>query len=357
MSERLVTNPHVLLRPHAYLDKPAFLATDPVTNETARIDDPRTLWFLDTATEPVERATLVDRATTAFGLDEPERVVGSLTDRNLLVTTTGTHAALADERRKWAREGWLAAFEYLLLVRDSLSDRTKPGEGDGTTADRVLDHDLPLYQTYPEANTVSLPDPSVSRFDAAVGDLLAGDPTGSAHLTAELLSSILYAVFGQVGEVFIHGVGPFVKKTSPSAGSWHPTELYLLTDGVDGLEDDLYHYSVADHALERLPTTAEISDIVASGGWDDADELPSDDPVVAVVYTARVDRNMIKYRDPRTFRIVQQDVGHLLETLRLVCQSVGRRTTTRVAVDARTLASLIGVDHLSEPVFGYGIVR
>lgn len=359
MSERVKTNPHLRIRPHTYLDESAFVATDLVTNYSSRIRDVRTVLILETATEFCHRDELREYVRRVFDVDDSREVVESLLEHNLLVREDSPHTEAERDCRRWTYEGWGPAFEFALATRDSLSDKgsvsdTSPG------VEKMQNSSIPLYKEYPGAETVELPDPNARPFDTSIAVTLSDgrvekEPT---PLTRPLLSSLLYLAFGQIGEVWFDDigpyddVGPFVKKTSPSGGSWHPTEVYLFTNGVDRIPDDLYHYSVKSHHLERLST-------VDGGGRITMDDVQSslpdvsEDPTVTIFYTSRVERNMVKYKDSHIFRVLQQDVGHLSETLRLLCRSEGRRITVDSNCDFEAVEKLLGVDHLEEPIFGY----
>lgn len=49
-------------------------------------------------------------------------------------------------------------------------------------------------------------------------------------------------------------------------------------------------------------------------------------PQALIVVTAVFARNMYRYREPRTFRTVFMDVGHLLGTFEMVASALGVRS-------------------------------
>ena len=66
------------------------------------------------------------------------------------------------------------------------------------------------------------------------------------------LAVVLRYVFGYHGYVPLLGQMATLKRTSPSAGGFHPVEAYPLILAVDELDPGLYHYNPARHALELL---------------------------------------------------------------------------------------------------------
>jgi hypothetical protein len=69
----------------------------------------------------------------------------------------------------------------------------------------------------------------------------------STPLPLNDLSHILYWVFGCQGICKVLEGFNCLKKTSPSGGSLHPTEIYLLILNVTGIKCGLYHYNVQNH--------------------------------------------------------------------------------------------------------------
>src|SRR5262249_6699022 len=72
------------------------------------------------------------------------------------------------------------------------------------------------------------------------------------------LAVVLRYVFGYRGYAPLFGRATTLKRTSPSAGGFHPVEAYPLVTHVDGLDAGLYHYDARNHALELLvPLTTD----------------------------------------------------------------------------------------------------
>lgn len=124
-----------------------------------------------------------------------------------------------------------------------------------------------------------------------------------------------------------YGPDRWALRCNPSSGNLHPTEAYVLSHDVPGLEDGLYHYVSRDHALERrcrhektVAASARLWIGLSSIHW----------------------REAWKYGE-RAFRYCQLDIGHALGALRYAAAVLG---WTAKLVDLRSdeLAKLMGLD-------------
>jgi len=160
------------------------------------------------------------------------------------------------------------------------------------------------------------------------------------------ISTLLYASFGETGWVEFPHQGRFLLKTSPSGGARHPTEAYVYSIDTE-LPQGLYHYSVAENALVRLPQKVE-PDLLLDAAY----ELRTGPhfPVrLVVVLTSVVARSMWRYREPRSYRVLLNDVGHVLETLKIVAKAVGLETYFGHGFHDDQLEQLLGVSSAEEP--------
>jgi SagB-type dehydrogenase family enzyme len=135
-----------------------------------------------------------------------------------------------------------------------------------------------------------------------------------------------------------------IRKTSPSGGDLHPTEVYVLAQAVDGLDCGVYHYNVEHHRLDLvrdLPGN-EVSDLIvkllAGQYWfSDAHAL--------FVMTSRFGRNYWKYRHhPLAYRVLHLDVGHLSQSLYLVSTLLGLGVFLPAAINHLNVEEMLNVD-------------
>lgn len=355
MTEPVALNPFVSVVPRYGDEGPEeFVVRDYARNTYFSLPNFRSVHLFEMAADGVARAELVESAVDEFGLEPSlaDDVVGRLESLGILLPADDDAFAVADAGVDWADDGWAEAFQFYRCIRDY---PYHPMENPEDELDRIEERreqrgEPPaIYETYPKAPTVDLPDVDEDAPLASIRDAWRGR-VDAEGFDRERLSRVLYYVFGETGRQPVPGLGEFVLKTSPSGGGRHPTEAYLQIFDVDGVDPGAYHYSVKRHELERLGDSATGRDPTAALG----DRFPTagSDPDVAIVASSRVERLMWKYQDPRAFRVPHHDVGHLFETLRVVARAEGLAATFEPPRDAATLADHFGLDRLTEPLVG-----
>jgi putative peptide maturation dehydrogenase len=167
-------------------------------------------------------------------------------------------------------------------------------------------------------------------------------------LAADDLALLLHQTFG------CHGYLPIVddvlalRKTSPSGGSLHPTEVYVLARHVSGLAPGLHHYNVRDHALDQ------VAAFDAARAADLADELTAGqsytrDAQALFLLTARFYRSYWKYRNhPKAYGVLLMDAGHLSQTFYLVCAELGLGAFVTAAINSHNIEKALGLDGFDE---------
>jgi len=121
-----------------------------------------------------------------------------------------------------------------------------------------------------------------------------------------------------------YGSSRWSLRAHPSSGNLHPTETWLISGGVPGLEDGLFHYQPHDHSLERR-------------AWDG----PAT-PGVWLGYSSIPWREAWKYGE-RAFRYCQLDMGHVLAALAYAAAPHGWQPRL-LALDPAAVAARLGVD-------------
>jgi putative peptide maturation dehydrogenase len=174
----------------------------------------------------------------------------------------------------------------------------------------------------------------------------AFDP--AAALTLEELAIVCYEVFGCHGLVAIGEDVTALKRTSPSGGSLHPIEAYVLARNVDGLDPGLYHYRAEDHALEPLESlTAEEAEDLAAEFVCGQTYFASAGALFVLV--ARFERIFWKYRKhQRAYGVLLLDAGHLSQTLYLVCAELGLGAYVTAAINGANIGERLGLDEFAE---------
>lgn len=127
-----------------------------------------------------------------------------------------------------------------------------------------------------------------------------------------------------------YGPDRWALRANPSSGNLHPTEVYVLGQGVPGLVDGLYHYAPREHALA----------LRASGALCPGDAAA---PALWVGLSSIQWREAWKYGE-RAFRYVQLDIGHALGALRYAAAAMGWRACVVCGPAHADVAAQLGLD-------------
>jgi SagB-type dehydrogenase family enzyme len=125
-----------------------------------------------------------------------------------------------------------------------------------------------------------------------------------------------------------YGPDRWALRCNPSSGNLHPTEAYVVSRNVPGLEDGVHHYLSREHSLELRCRD------------------PKDPTAAARVWIALTSvhwREAWKYGE-RAFRYCQLDTGHALGALRYAAGALGWTAQVVDGVGSDTLAALLGLD-------------
>jgi SagB-type dehydrogenase family enzyme len=126
-----------------------------------------------------------------------------------------------------------------------------------------------------------------------------------------------------------YGPDRWALRCTPSSGNLHPTETYMVSRGIDGLQDGVHHYVSRDHSLEqRCRITGQGAGV---------------DPSLWVALTSVHWREAWKYGE-RAFRYCQLDVGHAIGALRYAAGVLGWTIKMVEGPSSREIASLLGTD-------------
>jgi SagB-type dehydrogenase family enzyme len=161
-----------------------------------------------------------------------------------------------------------------------------------------------------------------------------------------VLGSLLGLTWGVQAWVEIPQVGSVALKTSPSGGSLHPIEAYVLARNVRGLRPGLYHYDGAAHRLDLLrrgTNSRQMVKYLAGQRWFSGASF-------VVFMTAVFTRTQWKYDYARAYRAVLMEAGHLCQTFCLTATWLGLAPFCTIAFKDFLIERTLGVDGISESV-------
>lgn len=169
---------------------------------------------------------------------------------------------------------------------------------------------------------------------------------------AAALGTLLARTFGAQARGTVQGQGQVIVRTSPSGGSRHPIEAYVLAWNVDGLSPGAYHFDSDTMELVDLRTPIAASDIPALL----AHQTYFAHAGAVVVMCPVFARTMWRYGSSRAYRTVLIDAGHLGQTFCLVATALGLAPFTTMAFSEAALERVLGLDGVREcPIYVAGV--
>ena len=174
-----------------------------------------------------------------------------------------------------------------------------------------------VYKSYPELDLIALPG-EVSPPNAKLSSLIHAVPQTNAPpsgIRVKDLSVILLLTYSFTAKTH-HGPHDFFYRSVASAGALYPTEIYVVSHDVAGLDDGLYHFSISSHGLAML-RKGNMAGMASETLFENSHGFPA----LTFFLTAIFFRSSWKYRD-RAYRYHLLDTGHLLENLILALKSL-----------------------------------
>lgn len=137
-------------------------------------------------------------------------------------------------------------------------------------------------------------------------------------------------------------------RTVPSAGATYPLEVFLACgkDGVEGLEEGVYQYSVENHSLLRyLREDVRLKLARAALGQGFIYEAPLD-----IIVCAIYERTLSTYGS-RGERYVHMEVGHAGQNVYLQAVALGLATVAVGAFHDEQVREVLGLDKQYRPLY------
>lgn len=263
------------------------------------------------------------------------------------------HPEATDVDTRWRARGWSAARDFQLATDDmpfldydldgNSVDRARMAGYRESEPDPVLLLKEQVRECEPGRHKRVLE--VLAELDRPMVDG-RGRPEARVELTDELIQTILTVVFAFTCP------GRKLRRTSPSGGARHPCEPYLVTWPGPNLTAGVYAYDSVKDCVEQVTIDPPGTDLL-SGFWP---PYSSVEPGAVLLIYAEFGRNMYRYREPRTFRSVLIDAGHLASTTQEVAEALGLRAHIHHGVSEDRLDALLGAELLDRGfVVGVGL--
>jgi SagB-type dehydrogenase family enzyme len=199
-----------------------------------------------------------------------------------------------------------------------------------------------VFKDYPGLVPVALPS-NLPLPDEKLSSILrlkdTRDPVGK--IDSETLSLILRLASTLTAKAR-HAGGEYFFRSTASAGALYPTEIYVASRSVDGLDDGLYHFAVHRHCLYRL-RGGEFSDYIMRTTQTPENRVPT----LSFFLTAIFFRSAWKYRD-RSYRYHLLDTGHVMENLLMGLTALRLSHSLSYDFDDEKTNHLLGLDETKE---------
>ncbi|QHZ47757.1 hypothetical protein [Bacillus sp. NSP9.1] len=159
-------------------------------------------------------------------------------------------------------------------------------------------------------------------------------------INENFIANLLYLTLGKIGE--IKGpTGPLLKRTSSSGGGRHPTEgILLIRKAIGNIKEGNYAYDTETHSLVKLDSSNIKLDHILPEGTD-----------FSILFTVCPERAMWRYRDIRAFRPMLIDIGHVIETFKLLISKASYNLIKGGITEATEVAEELGINWMEEPAF------
>ena len=254
----------------------------------------------------------------------------------------------------WYLHGWQEAFKYHYSTKDYPFLKMNEPNAFEKDKERMIayktDTEVPsIYQTFPFMERVWLEKiPNDDKLNDLVNSLSESERRGVKGI------GILFDLcFGERARQKFNVQGSFLKKSIPSGGSRHPTEIFFtLFDENCGMDTGIYHYNVQNNSLDLLHRGNFQKEV--EGATFDLFTKYKKKPYGVLIFTTLHERAMWRYRDSRSWRAVLIDLGHAIMMYRTVAHRLGFKTYTYQKFKDDIIARLLGINPVSQTPFYVG---
>ncbi len=169
----------------------------------------------------------------------------------------------------------------------------------------------------------------------------SGIDSSSRNIGISDLDLILHLTYSLTAKAR-HPGGDFYYRSAASAGALYPTELYVISTGIDGLSDGLFHFDISRHSLFPL-RTGDLTDSIGGLIFNSCIKPGA----LTFILTAIYFRSSWKYRD-RAYRYNLLDTGHVIENLYIAMKALEIPLAVSYDFNDVGINRLIGVDSKKE---------
>jgi SagB-type dehydrogenase family enzyme len=186
------------------------------------------------------------------------------------------------------------------------------------------------FREFPGTRRIELP-LTADEVSTSLAQIYAPQGMAAAALSLSSVGALLQLSMG-LSAWKEYGPDRWALRCNPSSGNLHPTEAYIISSRIPGLDDGLYHYVSCDHVLE-MRCLGAVSAEAAPRLW--------------VGLSSVHWREAWKYGE-RAFRYSELDTGHALAAIRYAAGALGWTAKLVADVESTELAVLMGLDRAQD---------
>lgn len=295
-------------------------------------------------------------------------VVNSLINVNLLLENNYSSLdVFFKERVGWLDENWKEAFNYHLHTNNiSKIDYLNPNDSKKNDFEMMeyylINQDVPsnykhALLSHPRYELSSFIDYSlIDDFNVFITKSTQ-EPKKPLEICIDHINMIVNYTYIQTEEISMISTGKHIRKPVPSGGARHPTECYIcvLSNSIIGIRSGVYHYNVKNHRLDEIDI--EQSHLCKFEKY--LKTLPRDQDKklsFCFINTIAFERSMYRYKEPRSYRVMHFDLGHIMANFSIVSRLLGLPFSNVFSVADSAVESLLGVNPYYESVMSASLV-
>jgi SagB-type dehydrogenase family enzyme len=251
--------------------------------------------------------------------------------------------------KKW--EDWDASSWFMhLQTKDAEFEPTEEGRLERVKKFREIATSPPSYYKCDcnEEKQIKLPAPS-KLYERSLSEAFLDRRTcrrfSGEAITLQDLADVLFYTGGILFTNSTHSYGTVAKKSSPSPGARHSTELYPVVNNCAGLESGIYHYCQKHHALNLISKEKDVKPFLSEALYDQDYFL---DASVTILYTSVVNRLKWKYKTSRVYRLMHFETGHYAQNFLLAGSALNLGVFTTAAFKDSLVESKLKIDGIFE---------
>ena len=289
--------------------------------------------------------SFLEKRLTTLNQTIPTNIIEIFVQNSLLLNENEQlHECYNNPSINWKAYGWEQAYDYHLLTYGfEFNPGTK--EGYQFASKKMLEYSSREAEI-DRANQPKYID--IIKLQKPTEDLIPIEYESYNNVSNTLrpfnIDQILSLCFCFIKEIKVKWNGEPIKlRTAPSGGGRHPVEGYEIV--LEAEKVLIYH--INSMTKEKGLIGSLSIDSYNKIFYSIIDRAPFV-PKRILIITAVFLRNMYRYREPRTFRTVHMDVGHMCGNIETLAQHLGIKTFVEYPANTVQIDNLLGINSLRE---------